>query len=103
VYWAVPTGVFALGAAGFGIAALASYGRAHQIADNSGQYYLSEAQDNVNRGRTFTWITIGAGAVTLGLAIPTAIYFWREHNMGRLVAAPTVGPSHIGIALGGRF
>ena len=101
--WAIPTGVFALGAAGFGIAAIASYGRAHQITGDSGQYFLSDAEANVRRGRTFVWITIGAGAAAIGCAIPTAIYFSRDRDLNHLIIAPIAAPHHAGIAVGGRF
>jgi hypothetical protein len=101
--WAIPTGVFTLGAAGFGVAAIVSYGRAHQINDASGQYHLSDAEANVHRGRVFVWITAGAGVAAIGCAIPTAIYFFRRHDRGGAVLAPTAGPGQIGVALSGRF
>lgn len=101
--WAIPTGVFAVGAAGFGIAAIASYGRAHEITDTSSQYYLSDAQDNVRRGRIFTWITAGAGVAVIGFGIPTAIFFFRDHDLGHLAIAPLAGPDRVGLAVGGQF
>jgi hypothetical protein len=101
--WAIPTGVFTLGAAGFGIAAIASYGRAQQQTDQSGQNYLSDAEANVRRGRIFTWITAGAGAAAIGFAIPTAIFFRRDHYLGHLAVAPSAAPGQIGVVLGGRF
>jgi hypothetical protein len=101
--WAIPTGVFALGAAGFGIAAIASYAHAHTITANSGQYHLSDAQANVDRGRIFVWITIGAGAATAACAIPAAIYLARDVRHRRLVVAPTVAPGGLGLVLSGRF
>jgi hypothetical protein len=101
--WAIPTGAFALGAAGFGIAAIASYAHAHTITENSGQYHLSDAQDNVARGRLFVWITIGAGAATAACAIPAAIYLARDHRHPRVVVAPTVAPGGLGLLLTGRF
>ena len=100
--WAIPTGVFALGAAGFGIAAIASYSRAHTITDNS-QYYLSDAQANVHRGQIFVWITIGAGAATAACAIPAAIYLARDVRHRRVVVTPTVAPGGLGLVLTGRF
>jgi hypothetical protein len=102
ITWAVPTGVFVLGAAGFGIAAIASYDRAHKITGASDQHYLSEAQDDANRGKIFTWITIGAGAAAIGCAIPTTIYF-RGHGRGSAVLTPAAGSGQIGVALSGRF
>lgn len=101
--WAIPTGVFALGAAGFGIAALASYGNARTITASSGDHHLSDAQDSVGRGRTFVWITIGAGAAAVACAIPTAIYLARDLRHPRVVAAPTVAPGALGLVLVGRF
>lgn len=101
--WAIPTGVFALGAAGFGIASIASYGRAHEIVADSSKSYLSDAQDNVRRGRIFAWITAGAGAAAIGCAIPMAIYLSRDIRDRRLIAIPTIGSDHAGLALGGRF
>jgi hypothetical protein len=101
--WAIPTGVFALGAAGFGIASIASYGRAQQIAFDSGEFHLSDAQDNVRRGRLFAWITAGAGAAAAACAIPAAIYLARDVRHRRLTAAPTVAPGELGLVLAGRF
>ena len=101
--WAIPTGVFALGAAGFGIAAIASYGQARTITASSGGYHLSDAQDHVDRGRTFVWITIGAGAAAAACAIPAAIYLARDLRHPRVVAAPTVAPGALGLVLVGRF
>lgn len=105
--WAIPTGVFALGAAGFGIAAIASYAHAHTITDSSGQYQLSDAQANVNRGRTFVWITIGAGAAAAACAVPAAIYLARGARHPRVVVAPIVAPivapGELGLVLTGRF
>jgi hypothetical protein len=101
--WAIPTGVFALGAAGFGIAAIVSYGNARTITASSGGYYLSDAQDSVRRGRTFVWVTIGAGAATVACAIPAAIYLARDLRRPRVVAAPTVAPGALGLVLVGRF
>ena len=106
LYWAVPTGVFALGAAGFGIAAIASYGRAHEITTDSGKSFLSDAEDNVRRGRIFAWITIGAGAAMTVCAIPTVVYLVRDRGRSddrRAAVIPTIGPGQLGIALGGRF
>lgn len=103
VAWAIPTGVFALGAAGFGVAAIASYGRAHEITMDSGGFFLSDAQDNARRGEIFAWITAGAAAAAIGCAIPTAIYLYRDLRGGSVAAAPIVGPGQIGVALGGRF
>lgn len=100
--WAIPTGAFGLVSAGFGVAALASYGRARQIADNSGAYYLADAEANVRRGRTFVWITAGAGAVTLACAIPTAIFYLRDREGGATLL-PTFGGRQAGLAVVGRF
>lgn len=100
--WAIPTGVFALGAAGFGIASIASYERAHQIAADSGKSYLSDAQDNVRRGRIFAWITAGAGAAAAACAIPTAIYLARDVRHRRVIG-PTLAPGELGLVLAGRF
>lgn len=104
LYWAIPTGVFALGATGFGIAAIASYGQAHQIADNSGRSFLSDAEDNVGRGRAFVWVTIATGAAAIACAIPAAIYFFGDRRTTSTVGVvPAVAPDRIGVALGGRF
>jgi len=101
--WAIPGGVFALGAAGFGIAAIASYGTAQKITGESGSHTLSDAQDNVRRGKIFVWVTIASGAVAAGFAIPTAIYYSRGHDLRRLIALPIAGPDHVGVAVAGRF
>jgi len=101
--WAIPTGVFALGAAGFGIAAIASYGRAHQIAADSGKFTLADAQDNVRRGRIFVWITAGAGAAAVACAIPAAIYLARDVRHRRVIAAPAISPGELGLVVAGRF
>jgi len=105
--WAIPTGAFALGAAGFGIASIASYAHAHTITTNSGRYHKSDAQDNVDRGRLFAWITIGAGAATVACAIPAAIYLARDvrhrHASAAPTIAPTVEPGALGLAVTGRF
>jgi len=105
--WAIPTGAFALGAAGFGIASIASYSHAHTIAADSGRYYLINAQDNAGRGRTFVWITIGAGAAAVACAIPMAIYLARGARHDRVIArvtgAPILAPGELGLALAGRF
>jgi hypothetical protein len=100
--WTIPTGVFALGAAGFGIASIASYAHAHTITDHSGAYHLSDAQDSVHRGQLFAWITIGAGAATIACAIPAAIYLARDVRHRRAIT-PTVAPGQLGVAVIGRF
>jgi hypothetical protein len=101
--WAIPTGVFALGAAGFGIASIASYAHAHTIAADSGKSFLSDARDSARRGRIFAWITIGAGAATAACAIPMAIYLARDAGHRRVIAAPTARPGALGLVLAGRF
>jgi len=101
--WAIPTGGFALVSAGFGIATLASYDRARMITDMSGQYYLSDAQDNVRRGRIFAWITAGAGVIAASFAIPTAIYFLDQRHRGDVILVPSAGGGQAGLALAGRF
>jgi len=101
--WAVPTAVFAITAAGFGVASLASYDRASQITRNSGNSFQSEAQDNVHRGAIFAWITAGAAAVAIGCAVPTTIYFSRNRSLGHVQLAPVAGANRIGIALDGRY
>jgi hypothetical protein len=101
--WAIPTGVFALGAAGFGIASIASYGRARQITNDSGNSFLSDAQDNAHRGQIFAWVTVGAGAAAIGCAVPMAIFLSRDLRHRRAVAIPAIGPGHVGLALGGQF
>ena len=101
--WAIPTGAFGLVSAGFGIAAIASYGRAHMITDQSGQYFLSDADDNARRGRTFTWITAGAGALTIGFAVPTAIFLLQQRGPRGAILLPAAGDGRVGVALLGRF
>lgn len=106
--WAIPTGVFGVVTGAFGLAALASYQQAQSDATKSGQFHLSDAEDNVRRGRTFTWITIGGGAVTLAFAIPTAIFFLKERGLGGATSAgtavvPTLGTGHAGLAVTGQF
>ena len=121
--WAVPTGVFGVVTGAFGLAALSSYQDAQSSTSKSGQFHLSDAQDHVRRGRTFTWITIGGGAVTLAFAIPTAIFFLKEHGLGGTsvggknlrgknlsgtssagtTVVPTVGDGHAGLAFVGQF
>ncbi|HEX3759402.1 MAG TPA: hypothetical protein VHW23_11885 [Kofleriaceae bacterium] len=101
--WAIPTGVFALGSAGFGIAAIASYARARDIASSSGNSFLSDAQDNVHRGRIFFWITAGAGAAAAVCAIPAAIYLARDVHHRRVAAVPTAATGQLGLAIAGRF
>jgi hypothetical protein len=100
--WAVPTGVFGIGAAGFGIAGISTQQRATQIAKDSNQHFLSEAHDNAGRARTFTWIAAGAAALAAVFAIPTAIYYLdaRDH---RATVVPTAGDGRAGIAVVGRF
>jgi hypothetical protein len=101
--WAIPTGAFGLVSAGFGIATIASYQRAHEITSESGQHFLSEAEDNARRGRTFTWITVGAGAATIGFAIPTAIFFLQQRGQGGAILLPAAGDGRLGVALLGTF
>jgi hypothetical protein len=101
--WAIPTGAFALGAAGFGIASIASYAHAHTITTQSGEFHFSDARDNVNRGRIFAWITIGAGAATAACAIPAAIYLARDVRHRHAMVVPTARPDALGVALTGRF
>jgi len=101
--WAVPTAVFVITAAGFGIASLASYDRANQITRDSGNSFQSEAQDNAHRGAIFAWITAGATVAAIGCAIPTTIYFSRNRSLGYVQLAPVAGADRIGIAVGGRY
>jgi hypothetical protein len=101
--WAIPTGAFTLVGAGFGIAAIASYGRAHMIASASGQYFLSDADENVRRGRTFTWITAGAGGLAIACAIPTVVYLVQQRREARRTVMPTAGDGTIGLVVAGRF
>jgi hypothetical protein len=108
ITWAIPTGVFGVVTGAFGLATLTSYQQAQSNAAKSGQFHLSDAEDNVRRGRTFTWITIGGGAVTLAFAIPTAIFFVKERGLGATGLAgttvvPTVGDGHAGLAVAGKF
>jgi hypothetical protein len=101
--WAIPTGAFGLVGVGFGVAAIASYSRAHTITAESGEYYLSDAQDNVRRGKLFAWITAGAGAIAIGFAIPTAIYFLDQRRQTGVAVLPTAGDGRVGISVTGRF
>ena len=101
--WAIPTGAFALAGTGFGIAAIASYGRAGMIANASGQYFLSDADENVRRGRTFAWITAGAGGLAIACAIPTVVYLVQQRREARRTVMPTAGDGTIGVAVAGRF
>jgi hypothetical protein len=101
--WAIPAGVLALTSAGFGIAAIASSDRARAITDASGQYFLSDAEANVRRGRIFAWITAGSGAVAIGCAIPTAIYYLQQRHDTAHVVMPMAGDGRIGLAVAGRF
>lgn len=101
--WAIPTGAFTLVSAGFGIAAIASYGRAHMITDASGQYFLSDAEANVRRGRTFAWITAAAGGLAIGFAIPTTVYLFQQRRPASSVVVSTDGAGRIGVTLIGRF
>jgi hypothetical protein len=101
--WAIPTGAFGLVSAGFGIATLASYQRAKDITSDSGRYFLIDAEDNRRRGRTFVWVTIGAGALTLAFGIPTAIFYLQERKRLPAFLMPTAGDGHVGAALVGRF
>ncbi|HSS02141.1 MAG TPA: hypothetical protein VLM79_34015 [Kofleriaceae bacterium] len=92
----------------FGLAALTSYQQAQSETSKSGQFHLSDAEDNVRRGRTFTWITIGGGAVTLAFAIPTAIFFLKEHDrsgtsLAGTTVVPTVGNGRAGLVVAGQF
>lgn len=101
--WAIPTGVLGLGSAGFGIAAIASYDRARTITAASGRYFLADAEANVRRGRTFAWIAAGAGVLTVGCAIPTAIYFLAQRHGAGAFVIPSAGDGRVGVALAGRF
>lgn len=101
--WAIPTGAFGLVSAGFGLATLASHQQAQSITTKSGRYFLSDAEDNVRRAHTFTWITAGAGALTVAFAIPTAIYFLQERKDGGTILLPAAGDGHTGLALVGQF
>jgi tetratricopeptide (TPR) repeat protein len=103
ITWAIPTGAFGLVCAGFGIATLASYQQAQSITSRSGQHFLSDAEDNVRRAHTFTWITAGAGALTVAFAIPTAIYFLQERTERGAILLPAAGDGHAGLALIGQF
>jgi hypothetical protein len=101
--WAIPTGAFGLVAAGFGIATLASYQRADMITSDSGKYHLVDAEDNLRRGRTFVWVTVGAGALTIAFGIPTAIFYLRQRHQLPALLVPTAGDGHVGAAVVGRF
>jgi hypothetical protein len=101
--WVIPTGVFVLGGAGFGVAALASYDRARMITDASGQAFLSDAEANTRRGRTFAWISAAGGGLAIGCAIPTAIFGLQQLREARHVVVPTGGDGRIGLAVVGRF
>lgn len=101
--WAIPTGAFTLVSAGFGIAAIASYEQARIISNASSQYFLSDADANVRRGRTFVWITAGAGGLAIACAIPTAIYLAQQRREAKRIVMPTVGDGRIGLAVAGRF
>ena len=101
--WAIPTGAFGLVAAGFGIATLASYQRADMITSDSGKYHLVDAEDNLRRGRTFVWVTVGAGALTIAFGIPTAIFYLRQRHQLPAILVPTAGDGHVGAAVVGRF
>jgi hypothetical protein len=101
--WAIPTAAFGLVGTGFGVAALASYERARMINADSGRYFLDDAEDNVRRGRTFIWVSAGAGVLTIAFAIPTAIFFLRQRDQSPALVVPTAGDGRVGAALIGRF
>ena len=101
--WAVPAGAFGLVSAGFGIAAIASYQRAGSITSDSGKYFLADAEDNARRGKTFVWVTIGAGALTLAFGIPTAIFYLQQHKRLPAFLVPTASNGHVGASVVGRF
>lgn len=101
--WAIPTGAFGLLSAGFGIATLASYQRAEMITSDSGNYHLVDAEDNLRRGRTFVWVTVGAGALTVAFAVPTAIFFLQQRHQPSALVVPLAGDGRVGAAVVGRF
>lgn len=103
ITYAIPAGAFGLVAAGFGIAALASYDSARKMIDDSGNATLSSVRTNIHNSQVFTWIAAGAGAVAIGFAIPTAIFYVRDPRAAPILAAPSLVPGGAGLALVGRF
>jgi len=72
--WAIGAGAFTAVAIGFGITALAFDGAASGAANNSGQHFLSDVETDRDRSRLFAYMSAGAMAVGIGLAIPAIHY-----------------------------
>lgn len=73
--WAVGAGAFTAVAIGFGIAAIALDNDASSSAANSGDHFLSDVETSRDRARLFAYMSAGAMAVGIGLAIPAIHYY----------------------------
>ena len=73
--WAVGAGAFTAVAIGFGAAALAFNNEASSGASNSGAHFLSDVETDRDRARLFAYMSGGAFAIGIGLAIPAVHYY----------------------------
>ena len=92
--WAIGAGTFTVVAFGFGAAALALNNNASDAATHSGDHFLSEVATDRDHARLFAYMSAGAMAIGIGLAIPAVHYY--PNSLRALVTSS-------GLAIAGGF
>jgi len=73
--WAIGALAFTATAMGFGAAALSYNKDAGDAVTHSGDHFLSEVATDRDHARLFAYMSAGALAIGIGLAIPAAHYY----------------------------
>jgi len=88
-YWAGAAGIFTAAAVGFGVTALSYNAEISDTVTHSGDHFASDIDHERDRARQFAYISAGAMAVGLVLAIP-AIHYYPK-NLRALVFGTGAG------------
>ena len=101
--WAVPTGVFGALSVGLGLAARGAQHDAEARVARSGVFHKADVDADVDRARTFGWLTAGSAALTVACAIPTVVWLARRHTRSDVAVIPLAAPAMLGVSLVGPF
>jgi len=97
--WAVPTAAFGALSIGLGLAARGAQQDAEARVARSGVFRKADVDADVDRARTYGWLTAGSTALTVACAIPTAILLARRHTQPGVAVLPLTAPSTLGLSL----
>jgi hypothetical protein len=101
--WAIPTAACGIVSLGFLGGALKAQDTADQFAADSSAHRKADVDDEIAHARTYTWISAITAAATIGLAIPTAVYYVQQRGEPRATIVPVAGRGTAGLAIVGRF